>query len=62
MINPKKTIICKRCGKKVGVITLKWRFKIKVFTIGFIVVFITQFVSEWIVNWFLFGGVDRLLK
>lgn len=59
-MNPKKPIVCSRCGKRIGVITIKWRFRIKLFLIGFVVVLITQFISEWIVNWMLFGGALRL--
>lgn len=58
----KKEVICKRCGKKVGVIKIKWRFHFKIFLIGFIIVFITQFISEWVVNWILFGGANRIIQ
>lgn len=61
-ISKQKPIICSRCGKKVGWVTLKMRFRARVFFWGFILIFITQLISEWIVNWMLFGGATRILQ
>ena len=52
-------VVCSRCGKKVGNITIKRIFKFKMFIIGFGIVFLMQLAAEWIVNLLLFGGGGR---
>lgn len=43
---PKKPIVCKQCGKRVGYITLKWRFRFKVFAWAFVLALITQLLTQ----------------
>ena len=45
MVNT-KPIICSRCGKKVGFVTLKLRLKIKLIVIGFLVAFLVQIPAQ----------------
>lgn len=49
-----KPIICKRCGKRVGWVTVKWRFRTKLIVIGFLVALVTQFIAEGLIQ-ILFG-------
>ena len=49
-----KPIICKRCGKRVGYITIKPRFKFKMIMWIFIGALITQIISE-VIGRFIFG-------
>lgn len=46
MRNPKKPIVCKNCGKKVGTVTLKWRFRFKLIMWGFLIALITQLLTQ----------------
>lgn len=54
MIGSKGEVICSRCGKKVGRLRIKRRFKTEMFIIGFALMMITQFISELAVNIILF--------
>lgn len=44
--NNKKPIICSRCGKKVGWVTLKWRFRVKLILWGFLIALFTQMLTQ----------------
>ena len=39
-----RPIICKRCGKKVGYVRIKWRFKAKIILYAALFAFILEFV------------------
>ncbi len=41
-----KSIVCKRCGHKVGTIRLKWRFRAKMIFLGFLIGFIMQVPAQ----------------
>ena len=42
----KKAIVCSRCGKRVGFVTLKWRFRFKLIAWGFVIALITQLLTQ----------------
>lgn len=48
MIKPgiNKPIHCRKCGHKVGVVTLKWRFKFKLILVGFLVGLLMQIPAQ----------------
>ena len=42
----KQPIICKRCGKRIGFVTIKTRFNIKMMIVAFWMIWITQFLTQ----------------
>jgi len=49
-----RPIICKNCGKKVGYVTPRMRFKIKLIMWGAVIAFIVQFVTQLMTDYILF--------
>lgn len=41
-----KTIVCKRCGKKLGVVSLQLSLRLKLIAIGFLIALVTQFITQ----------------
>ena len=41
-----RSIICKRCGHKIGVIRLRWRFKFKMIALGLLIAFVLQIPAQ----------------
>lgn len=41
-----KPIICSRCGKRVGTVTPRMRFRIKFIIYGAILAFVVQFITQ----------------
>lgn len=50
MRGPKKELICKRCGHRIGTITPKLRFHIKLIAVGFLIALMLNTISEFIVQ------------
>ena len=46
MITTNKPLICKRCGKKMGTVRIKWNFRVKLIVAGLALVFISEIVAE----------------
>lgn len=42
----RKPITCKGCGRKVGTVTLKWRFRFKLIAWGFLIALLTQMITQ----------------
>ena len=41
-----KALICKKCGHKVGYVSLKWRFRTKLIFWGVVIAIGTQFFAQ----------------
>lgn len=53
-IHAKKPIVCSRCGKKVGWVTIKKRFQWKLIWWGLVFMTVTQIIAEIVGRW-VFG-------
>jgi len=48
-----RPIICSGCGKRVGTVTPKMRFNIKLIAYGFVLAFILQFTTQLMADYLL---------
>lgn len=56
----KKPIICSRCGKRVGYVTLRWRFNLRLILWGAAIAFATEILAQ-IVAQLLLGSNPSIL-
>ena len=49
-IRKQKPIICKRCGKKVGIVGLKWKWHIRLIGVAFLLAIVVEFIAEILVK------------
>jgi len=52
-ISKKKPLVCRKCGHKVGYVTLKWRYHAKLIALAVIAAIGIEFIAEILVKQFL---------